>query len=74
MTDIIETHGQQGATMETADRRPCKASRLVDLDEDDAASCGIDTPNGMNENPHPNIEQSDPGKCSFLGNGQIPFS
>jgi len=34
MTDIIETHGRQGSTMETVGRRPWKAPRLKDLDDD----------------------------------------
>jgi len=33
MTDIIETHGPQGAAMETVGRRPWKAPRLKDLDD-----------------------------------------
>jgi len=34
MTDIIETHGPQGSTMETVGRRPWKAPLLKDLDDD----------------------------------------
>jgi len=33
MTDIIETHGPQGAAMETVGRRPWRAPRLKDLDD-----------------------------------------
>jgi len=36
MTDIIETHGPQGSAMETVGRRPWKAPRLIDLDDDKA--------------------------------------
>jgi len=34
MTDIIETHGPSGATIQTVGKRPWKAPRLIDLEDD----------------------------------------
>jgi len=39
MTDIIEPRGPQGATIQTADRRPWKVPRLLDLDDGNAMGC-----------------------------------
>jgi len=39
MTDIIESHRSQGPTTEISGRRPWKAPRLIDLDDDNAMGC-----------------------------------
>jgi len=35
MTNIIEPHGPQGSATETLARKPWKAPRLIDLDDED---------------------------------------
>jgi len=39
MTDFTKPHGPQGPTIEAADKRPWKAPRLIDLDDDNAMGC-----------------------------------
>jgi len=69
MTDIIETHGPSGATIQTVGKRPWKAPRLIDLDDNDANSCAMGVL-GTRKNQAPNESSSVPN-CYFTGDPAI---
>jgi len=77
MTDIIETHGPQGSTMEIVGRRPWRAPRPIDLDDD--ITDGV-CPNGMvvmvgdAKDTRLGSEGTDIAKCSLAGNGNVVVS
>jgi len=75
MTDIIETHGPRGATIQTVGKRPWNAPRLIDLDDlDTRCANGMMIPAGVPKATG-NIEDTSLTNCSFSGdNGVLPNS
>jgi len=73
MTDFTESHGLQGGNpTSTVDRRPWKAPRLIDLDDDRASGCESMGNKALGYT----AEVSDFVNCRFEASGlnEVPFS
>jgi len=74
MTNFTKPHGPQGVRTQTADRRPWKAPRLIDLDDEQTNSPACMMAGNKAQNFA--AELSDHVSCYFEAHGmmQVAFS